>query len=165
MSQHRGVGGTRGDGEGGPQATAGRPGKADLDDRVHGRKNFLSSPCRWRAAGVQNLSPKPSVPPSSQHWRGNWQPTPVFLPGESHGQSSLAGYSPWGHKESDMTESHTHTHSCMEKEMATHSSILTWRIPWPESLVGYSPWGCKESDMTGRFTHTHTHTQSQHGTH
>ena len=30
--------------------------------------------------------------------------TPVFLPGESHGQSSLAGYSPWGHKESDMTE-------------------------------------------------------------
>ena len=28
-----------------------------------------------------------------------WQPTPVFLPGEFHGQSSLAGYSPWGHKE------------------------------------------------------------------
>ena len=33
-----------------------------------------------------------------------WQPTPVFLPGESHGQRSLVGYSPWGHKESDMTE-------------------------------------------------------------
>ena len=33
-----------------------------------------------------------------------WQPTSVFLPGESHGQSSLAGYSPWGHKESDMTK-------------------------------------------------------------
>ena len=32
------------------------------------------------------------------------QPTPVFLPGETHGQRSLAGYSPWGHKESDMTE-------------------------------------------------------------
>ena len=30
------------------------------------------------------------------------QPTPVFLPGKSHGQRSLAGYSPWGHKESDM---------------------------------------------------------------
>ena len=29
---------------------------------------------------------------------------PVFLPGEFHGESSLAGYSPWGHKESDMTE-------------------------------------------------------------
>ena len=31
-------------------------------------------------------------------WRGKWQPTPVFLPGESHGQRSLEGYSPWGHK-------------------------------------------------------------------
>ena len=37
-------------------------------------------------------------------WRRAWQSTPVFLPGESHGQISLAGYSPWGHKESDTTE-------------------------------------------------------------
>ena len=37
-------------------------------------------------------------------WRRAWQPTPVFLPGESHGQRSLAGYSPWGCKESDTTE-------------------------------------------------------------
>ena len=37
-------------------------------------------------------------------WRRKWQPTPVFLPGESHGGRSLVGYSPWGHKESDMTE-------------------------------------------------------------
>ena len=36
-------------------------------------------------------------------WRREWLPTPVFLPGESHGQRSLVGYSPWGHKESDMT--------------------------------------------------------------
>ena len=37
----------------------------------------------------------------------------------------------------------------LEKEMETHSSILTWKIPWTErSLVGYSPWGRKESDMT-----------------
>ena len=34
----------------------------------------------------------------------SWQTTPVFLPGESHGQKSLAGYSPWGCKESDVTE-------------------------------------------------------------
>ena len=33
-----------------------------------------------------------------------WQPTPVFLPGESHGQRGLAGYSPWGHNELEMTE-------------------------------------------------------------
>ena len=37
-------------------------------------------------------------------WRRTQQPTPVFLPGESHGQRSLAGYSPWGHKELNMTE-------------------------------------------------------------
>ena len=36
--------------------------------------------------------------------RRAWQPTPVFLPGESHGQKGLAGYSPQGHKESDTTE-------------------------------------------------------------
>ena len=37
-------------------------------------------------------------------WRRAWQPTPVFLPGESHGQGSPVGCSPWGHKESDTTE-------------------------------------------------------------
>ena len=47
-------------------------------------------------------------------WRRKWQPTPVFLPGKSHGQRSLTGYSPWSHKELDMTEpthvfAHTHT--------------------------------------------------------
>ena len=36
----------------------------------------------------------------------------------------------------------------LEKEMATHSSILAWTISWTEELVGYSPWGCKELDMT-----------------
>ena len=37
-------------------------------------------------------------------WRREWQPTPVFLPGEFHGQRSLVGYSPWDWKESDTTE-------------------------------------------------------------
>ena len=37
-------------------------------------------------------------------WRRAGQPTPLFLPGESHGQRSLVGYSPWGRAESDMTE-------------------------------------------------------------
>ena len=37
-------------------------------------------------------------------WSRKWQPTPVFLPGESYGQKSLVGYSPWGHKE---TRRHT----------------------------------------------------------
>jgi len=37
-------------------------------------------------------------------WIRKWQSTPVFLPGESHGQRGLVGYTPWGHKESDMTK-------------------------------------------------------------
>ena len=37
-------------------------------------------------------------------WRREWLPTPVFLPGESHGQRSLVGYSPWSRRESDTTE-------------------------------------------------------------
>ena len=47
-------------------------------------------------------------------WSRTWQPTPVFLSGESHGQRSLAGFSPQGCKESDMTEcarTRTHTHT------------------------------------------------------
>ena len=42
-------------------------------------------------------------------WRRKWQPTPVFLPGESHGQRSLVGYDPQGHKESGTTEVTQHT--------------------------------------------------------
>ena len=47
--------------------------------------------------------------------------------GVSDGQGSLAHCSPWGHKESDTTE-RLHFHA-LDKEMATHSSILAWRIP------------------------------------
>ena len=40
----------------------------------------------------------------TEFWRKEWLLTPVLLPGEPHGQRSLVGYNPWGHKESDMTE-------------------------------------------------------------
>ena len=59
--------------------------------------------------------------------RRQWHPTPVLLPGKSHGQRSLVGCSPWGRWESDTTE-RLHFHA-LEKEMATHSSVLVWRIP------------------------------------
>ena len=36
----------------------------------------------------------------------------------------------------------------LEKEMATHSSILDWRIPWTEEPSGLQPWSCKDVDMT-----------------
>ena len=44
-------------------------------------------------------------------WRRAWQPTPVFWPGEFHGQRSLAGYSPWGHTELDTTEATYQAHT------------------------------------------------------
>ena len=47
------------------------------------------------------------------HWRKEWIPIPVFLPEESHGQRSQGGDSPWGHKESDMTEQLTASCSFM----------------------------------------------------
>ena len=53
-------------------------------------------------------------------WRRPWRLTPVFLPGESHGQRSLAGYSPWGHNESHMTETAQHS---TQHVFQTHSFI------------------------------------------
>ena len=79
---------------------------------------------------------------------GAWQPTPVFWPGESHGQSSLAGYSPWGHTESDATERlhfhficgmaetymYTHTHRPLkEAEWETHWNGLF--VPHPRNAM------------------------------
>ena len=65
------------------------------------------SACRCRSRGFD-----PWVP-----WRRKWQPTPVFLPGESHGQRSLAGYSSWGRKRvgHDWAHIYTYTHSSEEE--------------------------------------------------
>ena len=54
-------------------------------------------------------------------WRSEWQPTPVFLPGEFHGQRSLVGYWPWGHKELDLTERVTLSFSAVIKRRWTFS--------------------------------------------
>ena len=60
------------------------------------------------------------MPVRSLDWKDplkrKWQPTPVFLPGKSHGQRSLAGYSPWGRKESDTT-------LCLNTDTHTNKSI------------------------------------------
>ena len=48
----------------------------------------------------------------------------------------------------------------LEKGIATHSSILAWRIPWKKRQAGYCPWSHKELDMTDWLTHTYTHTHT-----
>ena len=61
--------------------------------------------------------------------------------GKSHGRRSLVGCSPWGLEESDMTERlHFHFHA-LEKEMATHSSVLARRIPGTGEPGGLSSMG------------------------
>ena len=58
---------------------------------------------KWRKRKIQKrieIGNLGSIPCLGRFpWRREWQPTPVFLPGESHVQRSLVGYSPWGHKE------------------------------------------------------------------
>ena len=76
-------------------------------------------------------------------WRRQWHPTPVLLPGRSHGRRSLVGCSPWVARSwtrlSDFTFSfHFHV---LEKEMATHSSVLAWRIPGTGEPGGLPPMG------------------------
>ena len=51
--------------------------------------------------------------PGFNPWGREWLPAALFLPGESHGQRSLVGYSPWGRKESDVTVQLTHTHNSL----------------------------------------------------
>ena len=56
-------------------------------------------------ANAGNIGDMGLIPGSGRFpWRRAWQPTPVFLPGETHGQRSLEGYSPWGRKELNTTE-------------------------------------------------------------
>ena len=74
--------------------------------------------------------------------RRQWQPTPVLLPGKSHGQRSLLGCSPWGCEESWLSNyTFTFHFHALEKERATHSSVLSWRIPGTEEPGGLSSMG------------------------
>jgi len=66
-------------------------------------------------------------------WSRKWQPAPVFLPGKFHGQRSLAGYSPWGCKESDTTE-----HTCTRKH-TRHQLVCSVQQPPASSKESVSP--------------------------
>ena len=61
--------------------------------------------------------------------RRRWHPTPVLLPGESHGWRSLVGCSPWIAKSRSWLSDFTFHLYELEKEMTTRSSVLAWRIP------------------------------------
>ena len=71
--------------------------RSEIIEGFPGGSNVKASACNAGDLG--------SIPGSGRFpWRRKWQPTPVFLPGESHGRRSLVSYSPRGRKESDTTE-------------------------------------------------------------
>ena len=59
-------------------------------------------------------------------WRKKWQPTPVFLPGKSHEQKSLEGYSPWGHKEFDTTEQLNNNNKALNAMPGVWKGLSGW---------------------------------------
>ena len=84
-----------------------------LNTRLYKYKNesSLHSPSlstQWRIC-LQCRRPRFNRWVGKIPWRKKWQPTPVLVPGEFHGQRSLAGYGPWDRRESDKTEQLTFT--------------------------------------------------------
>ena len=78
-------------------------------------------------------------------WRRKWQPTPVVLLGKSHGQRSMVGYSPWGLKESDMTERlHSLTHSLTHSPDAEAETPILWPLDAKNWLTGKDPEATKD---------------------
>ena len=82
---------------------------------------WMEEPSRLQSMGCKELDTTEQLHFTHfilYHWRRKWQPTPVFLPGESHGQRSLAGRGPRGLRESDTTDVTKHARTC-------HSHPLT----------------------------------------
>ena len=84
------------------------------------------------------------------HLKSQWHPTPVLLPGKSMDggawKAAVHGVAEGRTQLSNFTLTF-HFHA-LEKEMATHSSVLAWRIPGTEEPGGLPLWGCTESDTT-----------------
>ena len=82
------------------------------------------------------------------------EPTPVFIPWKSYGQRSMAGYSPWGHKESDTTEVTSHAHSIL---VFVQFSSVTQSCPTLWDPMDCSTLGLPVHHQLPEFTQTHVH--------
>ena len=100
--------------------------------------------------------------------RRQWHPTPVLFPGKSHGQRSLVGCSPWGHKESDTTE-RLHFHFLLLCIGGGNGNLLQWSClenlrdggAWWAAVYGVTQSRTRLkclSSSSSIHTHTHTHT-------
>ena len=88
--------------------------------------------CQWRRCQRPGFNPWVGKFPC----RRKWQPTPAFLPGESHGQRSLVAYSPWSCKESYTTEvtEHRYTH---RQDYESYFELLDWPFKAPAFTFAY----------------------------
>ena len=80
--------------------------------------------------------------------RRRWHPTPVLLPGKSHGWRSLVGCSPWGREESDVTEQLPFTFMHWRRKWQPIPVLLPGESQGRWSLVGCRQWGHTELDTT-----------------
>ena len=92
------------------------------------------SACQYRNSRRHRFAPWVRKIP----WRSKWQPTPVFLPGESHGQRSLAGYSPRGCKESGTTEHACNTCTHTQYQQVTDNLKQSLKLRKYRSISEYS---------------------------
>ena len=100
-------------------------------------------------------------------WRKEWQPTPVFLPGESHGRRGLVGCSPWGHSELDTTERlhFQFSLSCIGERNGNPLQCSCLENPmdggaWWATVCGVAK---SQTRLSNQHTHTHTHTHTHIG--
>ena len=94
---------------------------------------WTEEPCRLQSMGSRRVRQDKATSLSLltfMHWRRKWQPTPVFLPGESQGWGSLVGCRLWGHTELDMTEATYSSSSSMSIESVKLSKHLILCCPF-----------------------------------
>ena len=92
------------------------PHSSTLAWKIHGRRSLVG--CRVGDDWATSLSLF-----TFMHWRRKWQPTPVFLPGDSQGRRSLVGCHLWGRTESDTTEA-------MQQQDKQNDSYTQWENLW-----------------------------------
>ena len=88
-------------------------------------------------------------------WRKKWQPTPVPLPGKSHEQRSMVGYSPWGRKESNTTE-RLHFHFSLSVDCRSKRLCKFWPLPVTSALFPVPPNPFTQAQTCGHTVHHHT---------
>ena len=117
----------------------------------HGGQTTASSLLSGQGSPGNSLTPIP--PASRRHWDGRWA---RCFRGDASGKEFACQ-----HRKFKTLIWSLGLEDPLEESMATHSSILSWRIPWTEEPGGLLSMGLQELDTTETTKHTHTHTHTQ----